>query len=535
MILDPNTEPYIKAFEKCDLRTSVMPFYRGYIVEDIDTYNKIQRLLDTPEMESSHQFLYSLDVEALSEKDVSKVNKLYEKAVERGCIEDDDDDLDECDVCGDDSCDDPASHLAPDVPVEKPELARPAVQPVQKSVPQSAYTVMYSAMKDGEIKCGECYSNSLNTRSAKADAIAKLERLGFTNISIMAIEAGDPDMMGAQDNEIAHSAPEITPDDLQTKTSSDEYVPAFEDDEEKQVKEGAYSATMDQAEMKKNTKNKLTELFDKISKQVNAEISDDDRLKVKKFLSDNDEAIKGVIKYFESSRKELEQMFDFLKMVAAGKITEPEGNVNEGKKSKKSTGLWLIVKGLIKLFLFLISVVGDGANLSGKFISWLSKLIKTGADKLNAYIGESEYTVQEASDDDSEDADDSGKDSDEDTSDDADSDDAEDSGEDSEDSDEEASDDADSGEENKEDADKDDKEDKELDDATKATLKDAYKKAFKATMLKCKFEKAFNDLTLEEKIKFFTELSKAWKKDEDPSMFMTAKEIDVLNKMEMKR
>ena len=75
-----------------------------------------------------------------------------------------------------------------------------------------------------------------------------------------------------------------------------------------------------------------------------------------------------------------------------------------------------------------------------------------------------------------------------------------------------------------------------LDDNKKADLKDNYKKIFKNTMLKCKFEdKSFDDLTITEKVKFFTELSKTWKEDYEPSAFMTDKEIDQLNKITIKK
>ena len=78
--------------------------------------------------------------------------------------------------------------------------------------------------------------------------------------------------------------------------------------------------------------------------------------------------------------------------------------------------------------------------------------------------------------------------------------------------------------------------DGELDDNKKADLKDNYKKVFKNTMLKCKFEdKSFDDLTLKEKVKFFTELSKTWQEDYEPSAFMTDKEVDQLNKIVIKK
>ncbi len=46
-------------------------------------------------------------------------------------------------------------------------------------------------------------------------------------------------------------------------------------------------------------------------------------------------------------------------------------------------------------------------------------------------------------------------------------------------------------------------------------------------MLKCKFDdKSFDDLTIDQKVKFFTELAKVWKdEDHDPNEFMSDKEI----------
>ena len=51
-----------------------------------------------------------------------------------------------------------------------------------------------------------------------------------------------------------------------------------------------------------------------------------------------------------------------------------------------------------------------------------------------------------------------------------------------------------------------------------------------------KFEdKSFDDLTLKEKVDFFTEMAKSWSDDNDPSKFMTSKEIESLNKTVIKR
>jgi hypothetical protein len=67
-------------------------------------------------------------------------------------------------------------------------------------------------------------------------------------------------------------------------------------------------------------------------------------------------------------------------------------------------------------------------------------------------------------------------------------------------------------------------------------LKDSYKKAFKATMQKCKyFDKCFDDLTLEEKVKFFETINDAWKNKADPSKFMSDKELETLEKVVVKK
>ena len=100
--------------------------------------------------------------------------------------------------------------------------------------------------------------------------------------------------------------------------------------------------------------------------------------------------------------------------------------------------------------------------------------------------------------------------------------------------DEESSDDSEEEESSEEGDDGDDGEEKEeLDANEKAELKDKYRKTFKNVLVKCKFDTSFNDLTLEQKVKFFTELSKAWKKNE-PTEFMTDKEVEQLNNIVVK-
>ena len=54
-------------------------------------------------------------------------------------------------------------------------------------------------------------------------------------------------------------------------------------------------------------------------------------------------------------------------------------------------------------------------------------------------------------------------------------------------------------------------------------------------MLKLKFETSFSELSLEDKVKFFTELTKAWGDNTDPAEFMTDKEVDQLEKIVVKK
>ena len=75
----------------------------------------------------------------------------------------------------------------------------------------------------------------------------------------------------------------------------------------------------------------------------------------------------------------------------------------------------------------------------------------------------------------------------------------------------------------------DEEEEEELDANEKAELRDLYRKTFRNVLVKCKFDTSFNDLTLDQKVKFFTELSKAWKEENDPQEFMDDKELEQLD------
>ena len=111
-IYSNDVDLWSQALSKIDLNETALPIVRGAIVENVDAYNKIQKLLNTPQLEPCHRFLYGLDVEQLSEEEVNKVNNLYKYGQDKGFIEADEDpeddsqeDVAECDAV-------PASNLA---------------------------------------------------------------------------------------------------------------------------------------------------------------------------------------------------------------------------------------------------------------------------------------------------------------------------------------------------------------------------------------------------------------------------------------
>lgn len=368
------------------------------ILEDsqVEMYNKIQKLLNCDAMESAHGYLYNLDPEELTEAEANKVNNLWKLGCEKGYVEDftEDEDADETkkDV---DECD------AVQVQTSNLTLATPAQQQVAADalramkVQQNAFTVLYSAMRDGNIKTGEAYSNAINPRSAKADVLSQLERAGYSNINILAIECGDPDCCGTnctntyvKQADVASVATEPTIDAI-PDYAADNGI-AFEADDEN--------------------------------------VDEDDILQNRTHNNHVDEA---------DDKKE-----------------------NDAEADKED-----------------------------------AEADKEDADKEDAEADKKEEKSEKA-----------------------------------EEPDEKLKDDADT-EEKTDDAEDDDK----LDAAEKTALKDSYKKAFKAAMLKCKFEdRAFDDLNLDEKVTFFTELSKAWNKA-DPSKFMDAKELSQLEKITVKK
>ena len=413
-------DEYFNAMSKINMDEPVMPYVKGRLVES-DTYNKVQKILNTPELEKAHMYCYDLDLENLEECDIMKINNLYKLGVDRGFI---DDDLQYQSCEANDCCKN-----------EEPKTEEPAAQ-VNPRAKIPCFVAMYSAMKDGQIKTGEAYSRAISVQAAKADVMNQLSKFGYTNISILAVEATEEDACACTVRESS-----LGEDDMLKGRTHNGHLPEAEVEEDDMLDGRVHNNHIPEAE------------------DDAADDSADD--------ADSEEAADDSVED-DSSEDD---------------STEDDSTDEEAASDDASTE-------------------------------------DTGSedDSTDDSAEEEAGSEDDSAEDDS--ADDTG------------SDEAAEDGEEKEDA--EASNDAEG--DDTEDADsKEDTED-ELDDNKKADLKDNYKKTFKNTMLKCKFEdKSFDDLTITEKVKFFTELSKTWKEDYEPSAFMTDKEIDQLNKITIKK
>ena len=184
------------AFRKVRLDENCMVYRNGMLLEHQDTYNKIQKLLNVPEMSEAHRYLYDLDVECLSEDEIERVDKLFDLGVKKGYIDNSfEEELEKSE--------NPDAIVVAEEPQKAAEVEATAETPAEnRNVPIPCWTILYSATKNGETKCGECYSNAISVSAAKADCLAKLERFGYGNVSILAIEAGDSDCAKMTEDEM---------------------------------------------------------------------------------------------------------------------------------------------------------------------------------------------------------------------------------------------------------------------------------------------------------------------------------------------
>lgn len=398
-------EVWQDALKKIDLNEGALPIYHGRILrENAKEYQKMQKILNCPEMIKCHKYIFDLDPEQLDESDCTKINNLYKLGVDRGFIEDTvdvpDEDLPDADYT-----------TSEQTVVQQP---KPYVAP-QHSVHVPCYTVMYSAMKDGQIKTGESYSNATNPRAAKADVYAKLSKFGYDNIAILAIECGDPDC--SMDNTYT-----FEDDILQNRVHNGHFID--EEDAEKKEDKSAENTEKKEEQSKEEAPVEKKE-------EAPAEQQEDNAEKPAE----------------QSTEKPAEQS------------TEQPAEQSTEKKEE-------------------------------------------------APVEQSEENTDNANN--------------------------EQSTEDTENSDNSENAETSSGNEETKSSDDNDNEDtnkEELDDNKKAELKDEYRKTFKNVMIKCQFDnRCFDDLTIAEKVQFFTAMASSWTKNE-PNEFMTDKEIEQLNKI----
>lgn len=411
-------DEYFNAMAKINMNESVMPYVNGQLV-DSGIYNKVQKILNTPELEKAHMFCYDLDLENLDECDISKVNNLYKLGVDRGFIDDDlqyQDDVEDCD----DDC------QTQDVRVE---VAKPAVRGPRYKIP--CFVAMYSAMKDGQIKTGEAYSKAISVQAAKADVIAQLSRFGYSNISILAIEATEEDACGSSIYDTPDSSSVAEDDMLDGRVHNNHLSEAEKEDDAKD--DGNEESDTNDSDPDDSSDSQDTDSSEDDSSSAETDNSDD-----------TDDADASDDSEDSSEDNSMEDPED--DSAETSDDTEDEDAEDDSNNSDDSTT-------------------------------------------------EDNPDEEKSSEDDSEDSEDSG----------------------SEDSDDENA-------------------DEDLDDNKKTILKDSYRKAFRSTMLKCKFDdKSFDDLTIDQKVKFFTELAKVWKDEgHEPNEFMSDKEIAQLNKIVVK-
>lgn len=385
-------EVWQDALKKIDLNEGALPIYHGRILrENAKEYQKMQKILNCPEMIKCHKYIFDLDPEQLDESDCTKINNLYKLGVDRGFIEDTvdvpDEDLPDTDYT-----------TSEQTAVQQP---KPYIAP-QHSVHVPCYTVMYSAMKDGQIKTGESYSNATNPRAAKADVYAKLSKFGYDNIAILAIECGDPDC--SMDNTYT-----FEDDILQNRVHNGHFL----DEEDTEKKE-----------------DKSAENTEKKEEQSKEEAPVEQQ---------EDNAEKPAEQPTEQSTKQPTEDTEKKEEAPAEQSEENADNENNEQSTEDT---------------------------------------KNSDNSENAETSDGNEETKSSDDNDNEDT-------------------------------------------NKE----------ELDDNKKAELKDEYRKTFKNVMIKCQFDnRCFDDLTIAEKVQFFTAMASSWTKNE-PNEFMTDKEIEQLNKI----
>lgn len=251
------------------------------------SYRKIQKILNTPEMEKCHPWLYSLDMENLNEDEALKVDKIYDLGVKRGVIqEDNEEEQDDINECGDDVGDSDQICGGPEDALTNQEMT-----PQETNVPSSdsSFTVLYSAIKDGKIKTGEYYSNALDNEGAKEDCLSNLTQVGYSAIRVLGIEKTNT----AVDTNVDSIRPDVDMYDALEEDDSEEYEKQetgdadnetdvknnVKSDEKKNVEDDTEdkSNEIDDKEQESDDEEKMTDDSDKEDKTDDAEQNDSEK------------------------------------------------------------------------------------------------------------------------------------------------------------------------------------------------------------------------------------------------------------------
>ena len=534
------------ALRKIDMNEQVLPIYNGKMLyENGRTYLQMQKILGCEPMQKSHKFCLNIDPESPSEDEVKKVDELYRLGVERGFIEDTlDDNYDDGCVdgeCSDRSCDgedcDRVNIASYDNSFDKPTTNMP--QPVSRRPKYSAripsYTIMYSATKDGQTKTGETYSNAVNPSSAKADAIAKLSRIGYDNVSILAIECGDPDMAGiddsyTQEDDVLRNSSSIgIEDDMPTPSKSDDLNETELNANEDDYMYGNYNNQMKTNNRFRNTEDvydgmneaQITDDTDEIVNDILNEYDGEDKADEPKTEEPKTEAPKTEEPKTEEPKTEVPKTEE--PKTEEPKTEEPktEEPKTEEPKTEEQTNSNQAPDDNDDEFSFDIPSndsaspdddIADDSSDEGQ---------SSNDDQMNAMMDDA---LAQSNDD----GDAASTEGTNDASETAPGNLAGSGGSGAESADVEGVEPT----EGQDSSNQDDTSTEELDNNKKAEYKDQFTKTFKNVMLKCDFKgKKFDDLTMQEMTQVYASLIPAWGSKPDPKRFMTDKELDQLHEI----
>lgn len=202
-----------------------------YLNEELvnETYKKVRKILECPEMEKCHPYLYSLDMDDFNDEDVEKINKIYDLGVNRGMIQKDGDEEDDAEATDDvKKCDYDDTSLCggPEDSITSQPMNP---QPMQR---RPIYTVMYSAQKDGYGTMGQFYSMAQSIEGAKEDCVNQMTANGYDDIMIMAV---DQNFQGVEDDitdNVDHSLDNVSPNGVEPDAET-----IKEDDSEEYLKQ----------------------------------------------------------------------------------------------------------------------------------------------------------------------------------------------------------------------------------------------------------------------------------------------------------